>query len=242
MPNPIRMRRRIGGGGIAVKAAQFVGASSQFMQIADNAALSMGAGVHPTIVFWVLPGIFNTGILVGKCGAVTAAGCEYIARLSATGAINFLVSDGTNLTQATGAVLTLNAWSFIACYYDGVNIGVSVNNGAFATTPYTTDIQDITNAFALGRTSSGSSPATAALNEVGVAKSILSAAELTELYNGGKGKKFGQLSAALAAKFSYYGDLDDAGGSGATWLDKASTNHLTAGTGAAAPTAIVLRR
>jgi hypothetical protein len=66
--------------------------------------------------------------------------------------------------------------------------------------------------------------------------------DLIELWNNGRGKRFGELSAALSAKFVAYWDLDDPGGSGATWLDKAGTNHLTAGLTTAAPVQVSMRR
>jgi hypothetical protein len=241
MPNPIRMRRRIGGGGIAVKAAHFNGAATQFLNIADNAALSMGAGVHPTIVLWVYPESIATVYLLSKDLGI-AANTEYAMQLRSTAVVRILKSNGTTLNNIDSAPVPVNRWSFIAANYDGANLQISTNNGAFGQAADTNDIQDSTNNLRLGTRSDSSFPFTGSLAQVGIAKSILSAAELTELYNGGKGKSFAQLSAALAAKFTAYWDLDDAGGSGATWLDKASTNHLTAGTTTAAPTAVVLRR
>jgi hypothetical protein len=229
--------------GLMVQAAMFNGASSQFLNIADNAALSMGAGVHPTLVFWVYFGGSASSILMSKATNGTAATIEYRVESNAGGQFRFRSSNGAALS-ATGFTPppSPNIWLFVAAQHDGTNETLSVNNGPPVTTSVAFDIQDSTGAFRIGMNPDGASPFSGAINQVGIAKSILSAAELTELWNGGKGKSFSQLSAALAAKFTAYWDLDDAGGSGATWLDKAGTSHLTAGTTTAAPTAVVLRR
>jgi hypothetical protein len=241
MPNPNLMRRRVMTGGFTVKAAHFAGGSTQFLNIADNAALSMGAGVHPTLVMWVYPESIATAYLLSK-DLGTAATIEYKLQLQASGAVRVQKSNGTTINNVDTAIIPVNRWSFIAANYDGANLQISSNNAVFTQQADTNDIQDSTNNLRLGTRSDGATPFTGSLAQVGIAKSILSAAELTELYNGGKGKSFAQLSAALAAKFSAYWDLDDAGGSGATWLDKASTNHFTAGTTTAAPTSVTVRR
>jgi hypothetical protein len=242
MPNPVRRRRLAAGRQTFVKAAMFNGANSQFLNIADNAALSMGAGVHPTIVAWICPQNVTVLQRVLAKGNSTAATAEYSLILSSTALVQSQTGDGTAFTTVSTSPINANQWVFIAFQYDGTNDQVSLNNGSFVTTSHTTDILDGTNNLRLGTRSDGSNPYTGAINQVGIAKSLLSATELTELYNGGKGKNFAQISAALAAKFSAYWDLSDAGGSGATWLDKASTNHLTAGTTTAAPTSITLLR
>lgn len=236
MPGAV-MRRRLGGKARGPRAAHFAGANTQFMGIADNPALSMGAGARLTIVAWIYPESFATVTFpVSKAISASAASNEYVVQVSSAGLWQLRSSNGTTTVNSNGVTLLLNTWNFAVAQYDGTNIVTSLNAGAFTAGVAAADIQDSTNDFRLGAGVTGTSPFTGSLDSVGIAKSALSAGEITELYNGAAGKAFAQISPALAAKFSAYWDLDDAGGSGATWTDKAGSNHLTGGTGTAAPT------
>jgi hypothetical protein len=234
--NPLRRRRLGGGKSYPMLGAAFSGGSSHLMGIADNPALSMGAGARLTIAAWLLPTSFAvTSAFVSKAGAVTAAGLEYLVQVNTSGVCQMRVSDGAAVVSA-GLTIALNTWNFIVARYDGATVGVSLNGGAFGASAFTTDIQDSTNAFRLGLTSAGTLPYTGTIDAVGVWKRALTASEITQLYNGGVGMAYQDLSGALFTNLIAWYDLDDPGGSGATWVDKAGSNPLIAGAGAAAPT------
>jgi hypothetical protein len=69
----------------------------------------------------------------------------------------------------------------------GNTIGISVNAGTVNTTSFSGGIFDGTTAFLIG-SRSGATYMNGRIDEVGVWKKLLSASELTELYNSGAGK------------------------------------------------------
>lgn len=218
--------------------AVFDGGSVQFLSIADNAALSMGVGVRMTMVAWVyLESLAALQFVVCKTLAGAAASNEYLLRINnSTSKFDFIVSNGAaNQSVATVATIAVNSWYFVTCYYDGTNIGISLNNAAFATSAFSSDITDGTQNFRFGAGGAGSSPYTGHLDCVGIWKRVLTVAELTTLYNGGIGTAYRDLPTAMRNGVGWW-DLDDPGGSSATWVDRVGANHLTAGAGAAAPT------
>lgn len=218
--------------------AVFDGGSNQFLTIADNAALSMGAGVRPSGCFWIYPESLATlQFPFGKTTGGVAATSEYWVRVNnSTSKLEFLVSTGAaNQTASSSTTIAVNTWYFASWYYDGATIGIALNNGSFATAVLATDITNGTQAFRLGTSAAGAQPFTGHLDCVGIWKRVLTAAEFTTLYNGGLGMAYQDLPTSLKDGVAWW-DLDDPGGSSATWVDKAGANHLTAGAGAAAPT------
>lgn len=242
MPNAIR-RRRLGGSPYPMRAAQFTGSSSQFLSIADNAALSMGTGVLLTIAGWVYPQ--SSGVVQDYIAKGAAAGSrEYLVRQDATDKLQWLVQSGGGtqaLIQSLNA-FNLNAWNFFVCQYDGVNIANSTDNGTVQSTAFALDIADAANTFRLGSRSDGAEFLTGRLDSVGIWKRVLTAGEISQVFRGGTGLAYRDLSGALLTSLVAWWDLDDSGGSSAVWIDKVGTNHLTAGAGAAAPTSAAGKR
>lgn len=185
------------GPGVISNSAIFSNASGNFLSVADNSALSMGAGVRFTIAGWFNLTTFteNLGFLskwLGNPGMreyhiyVVSAGVHVI-RFGVRGA-----DDVTNQTvdAATFGALPTATWLFFCCYYDGVNIGISVNNGSFDTSPFTADVQDGTSDFNLGTSATLDPTLDCKLDEIGIWKRVLTSGEITTLYNGGAGKTY----------------------------------------------------
>lgn len=245
MPNPIR-RRRLGKPPFLVAAANFTSALNQHMDSVDTAALSMGTGVHPTFALWVYPQSLTAIQYLFHKGGNGIVDLEYLLRITgSTGTLFFQVSNGSALAGFTTTVsrVIANHWNFIVAQWTGSTFQISINNAAFEAAGFGEDMQDGSGNIRLGtRQTDTSFSLNGALSQFGIAKSVLSASEITQLWNGGKGLSYQKLPAALAAKFAVYYNLADAGGSGATWADSADSSSLTAATGTAAPTAVLLPR
>ncbi len=210
-------------------AAAFTAASTMFLSIADNASLSMGAGVSFTLAGWVW---FNgLGTVQGVAGksvttvALLALLGEYVLYKDAADKINFYVSDGaTAVTTPSTGTVTASAWHFVVGRRDGVNISVSVDNGAFANTASSVAAQDSTGAFVLGGVdAAGTTPLDGKMDAVGLWKRALSNAEVTQLYNGGTGLRYQQLDAGLRTTLTSWWDLEEPTG---TRVDSVGANNL----------------
>jgi hypothetical protein len=112
----------------------------------------------------------------------------------------------------------------------------SLNGGAFTVAVTGADIQNGVLTFRIGTDSNALNGYTGSLDCVGLWKRALSVAEVSQLYKGGIGMAYRDLDAGLLTSLAAWYDLDDVGGSAATWVDQLGASNLTAGAGAAAPT------
>jgi hypothetical protein len=163
--------------------------TSEALTITDNAALSTG-DIAFAVALWMkaetLSGSMN--LLAKYAGAGQA---EY-ALQTFDGSLFWSVSiDGTNfVTVSSSVTLSTGVWYYVVGWHDPTanTINVQVNNGAVDSVAHATGIRDGTGTFALGRLGSAASGYyDGMLDEVGVWKKLLSAAERTALYNNGLG-------------------------------------------------------
>lgn len=209
-------------------ASQFTAANDETLSVADNASLSMGAGVRMSQTGWFYRDSNNPVLehgIVCKGGA-NPTSLEYnltfnrVTNLRPT----FEVSNGTLNAKVTwGANLSLNTWYFYHVYYDGVNIGISINNGTAVTTAYTGDIQDSTNPLVFGSQGS-TNDHDGRIAAVGLWKRVITAAEVTTLYNSGLGLVYAGLSTDIKTSLVSYWNLSESSGNRA---DSHGTNTLT---------------
>lgn len=185
-------------------AAQFVKINNEELTRADNASLSVGAGVSVTFTAWVymdtLPA--NVGVL-GKW----APDNEYALAYSAITAnrFEFAVRNPANTVTTTSPANTFGApstatWYFIMAQYDQSNLRISVNNGVVDQVAYSAGIRDAAGLFRIGGYSVASWDGR--IDQVGFWKRALTAAEITQLYNSGNGLSYAAMT-AMASTIGY---------------------------------------
>lgn len=174
-------------------AAQFVAANSEYLSIADNAGLSMGAGVRFTLAAWVYP---DTTTAIQNIIAKRSSGAgsyEYFLRLDSTDARLYVSSDGSAIAfvaTPTG-IVAAGVWSLIFAWYDGANLNIQVNNGTIYQTAYTADVFNGTAPFLIGSFDTGASEFwNGRIDEPAIWKRVLTADERSQLWNGGAGKSY----------------------------------------------------
>jgi len=214
-------------------AALFVSANNEYLSIADNASLSMGSGVRCTFTAAVyLNNTTQDHTIFGKYNSNTN-NVEYrlFFNAGATQRFRFDVSnDGSAIAFVranTFGAPSINTWYFITCQYDGTNIKISVNNGAFDTTAFSADIFNGTAAFSIGSLPAHtpfSGDADARIQLVGVWKRVLTATEISQLYNNGKGLHYKELYGTLFNSLESYWNLNE---TFRKRYDSHGSNHLT---------------
>jgi len=215
------------------KAAQFTRANSEYLSIADNAALSMG-GTDAAWAFWVRPDSAPPSIqwLLFKGQGTTGTTLEYAIRHTSAGALICSRSDGTTLRAfSVASQLTVNVWALIVMeftvatgrfelFVNGVSVGSLTNAGE--------DIWNGAGSVFLGSRTGGTDPLDGRLDSVGIWKRTLTTAEKTWLYNGGAGRQYSEIGsgdgAALATNLQAWWNLEEASG---TRSDSHGMNHLT---------------
>lgn len=181
--------------------------TTQYLSIADNAALSMG-DIDFTVACWVnLTSKAAAAEMISKY-ATTGNQREYrLIYQSANDRFRFDVApSGTTTGTLTVSADNLGSpstatWYFVVAYHDSVNnvIGISVNAGTPNTAAYSAGVFDGTSQLRLGQNSTSGNFVNGLLDEVAIWKRVLSAAERTDLYNGGSGRDYAYISGAGGA-------------------------------------------
>jgi hypothetical protein len=202
--------------------------TTQFLSVADNTDMSNG-NFDWTFAGWVrfnlAPGT-NTHILGKYAGAGTR---EFVCFRLTTGVVRFQASaDGTAATvvdASTFGVTQPHIWYFLVLQYNGSNIRISINNGAFNQTAFTGAMFDGAQRFTFG---SGDAVGVAGMNGIydnwyfwkssPGGGGALGDSEIACLWNGGQGLTFREfpsgLHTALTAAWPMDGDLRDLTGRG----------------------------
>jgi hypothetical protein len=182
--------------GIIGNAGLFVAASTDSISHIDSIDLSVG-NIDFSVVLWAKLTTTNAlEVLISHWAAASNQRGWYILWDSATSRFKLNVSstgsDTTTLTASNFGSATTGVWYMIFISHDSVGntINISVNDGTPDSVAYTLGVKDSTAAFTVGAlgSSPGGSYANAAIDGIGFWKKVLSAAEITELYNGGAAK------------------------------------------------------
>src|SRR3990167_1866569 len=177
-----------GGGVKSGNSAQLTAANSEYLSIADNAALSMG-DIDFTIAGWVYldttPASVATMGILGKWASLNLEYNLYVDNTGGTIRFKFDVRDTgdtatTTATASTFGTPSTATWYFIVAYHNATTnlIGISVNNGAFDTAATTGGVRDGTAAFEIGR-HTAANYFNGRVESVAAAKQIYTAAEIT---------------------------------------------------------------
>lgn len=173
-------------------AASFVAASSQYLSRASTADLSVGTS-SVTLAGWMkFTTVASVRTLLGKYELNQQ---EYTLDYSeSVGTFRFLVSNNgsanTVLTSSFGAA-SAGAWYFVCVWRDATaqTINLQINGGAIASVSYTSpSIYSGTAGFGIGGLTYPGNYQDGQIDEVGIWKRVLTAAERTALYNGGAGR------------------------------------------------------
>lgn len=182
-------------------AAHFAAASSEYLNRADNASLSVG-DIDFSLCAWVYldskPGF--KGDIVGKHDSDDL---EYDIRWhNGTDRFEFRIAGGTG--PVNGQSITANSfgapstvtWYFIVAWHDSVanTINIQVNDGTVDNVAFTFGSYDSAAPFRIGALTDFSEYFDGRIDQVGFWKRILTAAERTELYNSGAGRSYAYIS------------------------------------------------
>lgn len=214
----------------AEDASQFVVANSEYLSVTSNSSLQTG-DIAFSLAGWVyLDSLTNYRAIITKW--VNDGNLEY-SMTYAPAADNkfrlFVSADGVatvNVLSTLPAVATSN-WYFVVAYHDPTanTIGISVNNGTVYTTSHSGGVRAGTAPVNIGRNPFGSTLGMdGRVACVGFWKKVLSASEITQLYNRGFGMDYSELDAGLLTSLISYWELTEASG---TRVDSHGSNDLT---------------
>lgn len=183
--------------GIIGYAASFDSANSEFLDLADNASLSMG-DIDCTFVLWAYVHDKSADrALVAKWDTGTNNREYFIYYDQGTDRFIFEVSsDGqvgtvTSVSANTLGIPAADTWYFIVAWHDPVAnmIYIEVNDGGEDNAAHAAGIFDGAADFNIGASNNGTADYhNGRIDEVGIWKRLLTDNERTVLYNGGSGQ------------------------------------------------------
>lgn len=176
--------------GIISNAATFVAANTQYLNIADNANVSVSGNF--TIALWAKPTAATIAasfpVLFSKDDGSSR---EYVSYLNSGTLICSIFDSVSGEVDVTGPPLSADTWVFICIWYSTADnkARMSVNDGTTAVSPsaLSNGPKDSTMEFRLGALGSNSLWWDGALDEFLLTKRVLTAGERTALYNSGAG-------------------------------------------------------
>lgn len=158
--------------------------------------------------------IFAKGPLLTEVGHMFSLYTAYTAENE--GRVRFFMSDGTDffsVSSANGSI-SQNTWHFVVVQYNGATdiLSVEIDRGTPATTTSVLEMQEITASVRLGASELGDglNAFEGQISMLGMWNTVLDSTALDELYNGGVGILYGDLSAAASPR--HYLELDEESG------------------------------
>jgi hypothetical protein len=180
--------------GVVGNCALFVAPNNESLTETDTTDISTG-DIDFSLTFWVkLVTRTTSQSLIGHWGASAGTRSWRTYYNSSTARMEFQISaDGSTTALAReatsfGAIAT-NVFYFVYVVHDSVGNtgGISINDGTLDTTSYSSGSFNATAEFQMGGFGSGGLWVDGYLDQVRFYKRVLTAAEVTRLYNGGAG-------------------------------------------------------
>lgn len=164
---------------------------------ADDPDFEPGAGKLFFTTFWAKAGSLTQATLPGLIGKFNGGANQREWCVLFNDTLNtaklYVSSDGVTTTtvDASTAFTDTSTWLFIAAGYDGSEIKISVNGGAFATNSFSGNIYESSARFGVFVRENDTVFFNGALDEVGFWKGrCLTLAEVQQIYNGGSGLSY----------------------------------------------------
>jgi hypothetical protein len=190
-----------GTGNVYANAADFDRSSSEYLDIADAAQSGLDITGDMTILAWVnAESLTDYDTILSKWRNTGNDRAFVLSRYTAAGYWSFdLSSDGANRTQLTlSNSPSTSTWYLIAAWHDGTanEMGMSINNGTPQTKAHTGGIFNSSQPFYVGTSFYNTAFLycwDGLIGPVSIYNRVLTASEITSLYNSGNGLKYSEL-------------------------------------------------
>lgn len=186
------------GNGIIRNGAQFTLANSEYLStVSNDTALFSFGDTDYTIAAWVYLDSKATSQLFASKYSSDSVRDFILQYVTGSDFFRFIVYDGGSTiigNVSSSAGVNTGAWYFIVAYHDAANnlVGVSVNGGAPTTAATIGTAASTASLFYVSGREGGSTFQyfDGKVDEYGVWRRVLSAAEIAYLYNNGRGKTY----------------------------------------------------
>ena len=180
--------------GLLGQAASFAGGATNYLRIADNAALSMG-DIDFTLAGWFyLANTSGTKVLLSKGNDAGSAGATAYSIQVVNTQIQTLIGNGSSRVIVTASpTLAATTWYLVCVWHDSVanTVNISVNNGAAVSSAWSSGCFDDAFELCLGRYANFNGGLwNGRIDSVGIWKRVLTSPERAALYNAGAGLEY----------------------------------------------------
>jgi hypothetical protein len=210
---------------MATGSRQFTAATSEYFNVSSNSNLQTG-DTDFAFSMWVYPDTSTAAMtLVSKYTGSTATSEYYIELNTSLNVVVRLSAASEEVVTSSGS-LSEDAWNHLVVEHDnGTGIRVTINGGSTETLALTGGNTEETVDFRVGVRTGSAVFLNGRLSRLGFWKKVLSAAELTQLYNDGDGLAYAALDDTLQTSLISYWNLDEASGNATD--SHTNSYHLT---------------
>lgn len=194
-------------------AGLFTAANTEYLSMASNASVNVGAGARTTICTWVKlnsKSASATQNFIVNRGAADGSYAYWLRYDNAVDRFAFIVSaNGYAATdvQVNADVLgspAVGTWYYLCAGYDGTALWISVNGDTRSTIAYSSGIfAPVDATFFVGGGYGGGWPLDGALDEIVIYKRSLSPTEVAWHYNSGAGRSASEIQPSTPKKLAY---------------------------------------
>ncbi len=205
------------------RAASFVTANSEELTITDASQSGLTPTGNHTIVGWF--NVPKNGVAQGLVSKWATSNREYVITKEGDDLLYFFNSStGSGGTSVSTSGFTSNQWFFCAAVYDGSNLKLSIDGGAFTSASYSSGVYQSGSAeFAIG-SYAGAQFCDGEIGSVGFFDEALSLDEIKAIYREGIGITYSELTTAQKTDLVSWWELDELSG---TRSDAHASNDLT---------------
>ena len=190
-------------------ARQFTAANSEYL---NNASTDLQTGnIDFAFSFWVFP---DTDAVMGVVSKYTGTNStsEYSIEITSGLNVKILMNAAGETPQTSVGALIEDAWNHVVVEHTAsTNIKITINGGATETFAYTDGNTVETVHFRVGSRNGSSVFMNGRLALLGFWKRVLTAAEITQLWNTGRGIAYGDMDSDLKTSLTGFWNLNEAG-------------------------------
>jgi hypothetical protein len=203
-------------------ARQFTAANSEYL---NNASTDLQTGnIDFAFSFWVFP---DTDAAMGVVSKYTGTNStsEYSIEITSGLNVKILMNAAGETPKTSVGALIEDAWNHVVVEHTAsTNIKITINGGATETFAYTDGNTVGTVHFRVGSRNGSSVFMNGRLALLGFWKRVLTAAEITQLWNTGRGIAYGDMDSDLKTSLTGFWNLNEADGAA---IDQHSSYDLS---------------
>ena len=205
-------------------ARQFTAANTEFLSATSNSDLQTG-DTDFAFSAWIFPDSSSAVMGIVSKYTGTNSTSEYKIELNTSLNVIVTLNAGGETTKTGSGTLIEDVWNHVVVQHDtGTSVKITINGGTTETIAYTGGNTVYATDFRVGIRTATAQPMDGRIALLGFWKRLLTDAEISQLWNTGRGLAYGDLDAGLKTTLIGFWNLNEASGAA---IDQHGSNDLS---------------